>query len=115
MVHPYLRRRTGEEPVSYPSPELEQVLERTLGVPLFQEQVMQIAMVAAGYDAGQADQLRRSMAAWKRHGGLEHHRERLIGGMLERGYELEFAERIFEQIKGFGNYGFPESHAASFA
>ncbi|MCW4455391.1 error-prone DNA polymerase [Flavobacterium sp. MXW15] len=115
MVHPYLRRREGKEDVAYPSAALEKVLERTLGVPLFQEQVMQIAMVAAGYDASQADQLRRSMAAWKRHGGLEHHRERLIGGMLERGYPLEFAERIFEQIKGFGDYGFPESHAASFA
>jgi error-prone DNA polymerase len=115
MVHPYLRRRTGEEQVSYPSPALEQVLERTLGVPLFQEQVMQIAMVAAGYNASEADALRRSMAAWKRHGGLEHHRERLTAGMLARGYPLEFAERIFEQIKGFGSYGFPESHAASFA
>jgi error-prone DNA polymerase len=115
MVHPYLRRRTREEKVTYPSPALEQVLKRTLGVPLFQEQVMQIAMVAAGYSASEADQLRRSMAAWKRHGGMEHHRERLTAGMLERGYPLEFAERIFEQIKGFGSYGFPESHAASFA
>ncbi|AKC87674.1 error-prone DNA polymerase [Pseudoxanthomonas suwonensis] len=115
MVHPYLRRRTGEEKVTYPSPELKQVLRRTLGVPLFQEQVMQIAMVAAGYDASEADGLRRSMAAWKRHGGLEKHREKLIAGMLERNYPPEFAERIFEQIKGFGSYGFPESHAASFA
>jgi len=115
MVHPYLRRRNKEEPVVYPSPELEKVFERTLGVPLFQEQVMELAVVAAGYTPGEADQLRRSMAAWKRSGGLEHHRQRLTEGMLERGYTLEFAERIFEQIKGFGSYGFPESHAASFA
>jgi len=115
MVHPYLRRRTGEEPVSFPSPALEQVLRRTLGVPLFQEQVMQIAMVAAGYSASEADALRRSMAAWKRHGSLEKHRERLVAGMLANGYDLAFAERIFEQIRGFGSYGFPESHAASFA
>lgn len=115
MVHPYLRRRSGEEPVTYPSPELEKVFKRTLGVPLFQEQVMELAVVAAGYSPGQADDLRRSMAAWKRHGGLEHHREKLTAGMLERGYSMEFADRIFEQIKGFGSYGFPESHAASFA
>ncbi|NQD94100.1 error-prone DNA polymerase [Pseudomonas sp. CrR25] len=115
MVHPYLRRRNGEEPVSYPSEALRQVFERTLGVPLFQEQVMELAIVAAGYTPGEADQLRRSMAAWKRHGGLEPHRERLARGMLERGYTAEFAARIFEQIKGFGSYGFPESHAASFA
>jgi error-prone DNA polymerase len=115
MVHPYLRRRNGEEPVSYPSPQLEEVFRRTLGVPLFQEQVMQVAIVAAGFSPGEADALRRSMAAWKRHGGLEPHRERLFKGMLERGYTLEFATRLFEQIKGFGSYGFPESHAASFA
>ncbi len=115
MVHPYLRRRQGLEPVSYPSPALQQVFERTLGVPLFQEQVMELAMVAGGYSAGEADQLRRAMAAWKRHGGLEPHRERLISGMRGNGYSSEFAERIFEQIKGFGSYGFPESHAASFA
>jgi len=115
MVHPYLRRRNGEEPVTYPSEALRKVFERTLGVPLFQEQVMELAIVAAGYTPGEADQLRRSMAAWKRHGGLEPHRERLTRGMLERGYTAEFAERIFEQIKGFGSYGFPESHAASFA
>ncbi|MBT8767557.1 error-prone DNA polymerase [Metapseudomonas boanensis] len=115
MVHPYLRRRKGEEPVTYPSDELREVFERTLGVPLFQEQVMQLAIVAAGYSPGEADQLRRSMAAWKRHGGLEPHQERLTHGMLERGYSAEFAARIFEQIKGFGSYGFPESHAASFA
>lgn len=115
MVHPYLRRRNGEEPVDYPSAALRQVFERTLGVPLFQEQVMEVAIVAAGYSAGEADQLRRSMAAWKRRGGLEPHRDKLTCGMLERGYTREFAERIFEQIKGFGDYGFPESHAASFA
>ncbi|MCD9026614.1 error-prone DNA polymerase [Luteimonas sp. BDR2-5] len=115
MVHPYLRRRTGEEPVTYPSEALRKVFERTLGVPLFQEQVMELAVVAAGYTPGESDDLRRSMAAWKRHGGLEHHREKLTKGMLERGYSAEFAARIFEQIKGFGSYGFPESHAASFA
>ncbi len=115
MIHPYLRRRNGEEPVRYPSEALEQVFKRTLGVPLFQEQVMALAIVAAGYTPGEADDLRRSMAAWKRHGGLEHHRDKLAAGMLARGYSTEFAERIFEQIKGFGSYGFPESHAASFA
>ncbi|MCH7302046.1 error-prone DNA polymerase [Pseudomonas capeferrum] len=115
MVHPYLRRRLKQEPVTYPSPKLQEVFERTLGVPLFQEQVMELAMVAADYSPGEADQLRRSMAAWKRDGGLEPHRERLIQGMLRNGYDLSFAERIFEQIKGFGSYGFPESHAASFA
>ncbi len=115
MVHPYLRRRNGEEPVVYPSEDLKEVFERTLGVPLFQEQVMRLAIVAAGYSAGEADQLRRSMAAWKRHGGLEPHQKRLMEGMLARGYPVEFAEKVFEQIKGFGSYGFPESHAASFA
>jgi error-prone DNA polymerase len=115
MVHPYLRRRRGEEPVEYPSPALERVLERTLGIPLFQEQVMQIAIVAADYSPGEADQLRRSMAAWKRHGGLEPHRERLARGMRANGYSHAFADRLFEQIRGFGSYGFPESHAASFA
>ncbi|EJM09711.1 DNA-directed DNA polymerase III PolC [Pseudomonas sp. GM18] len=115
MVHPYLRRRKGEEEVKYPSKELEAVLKRTLGVPLFQEQVMQIAIVAADYSPGEADQLRRSMAAWKRHGGLEPHKERLADGMKKNGYTAEFAAQIFEQIKGFGDYGFPESHAASFA
>ena len=115
MVHPYLRRRNGEEKVSYPSEALKKVFERTLGVPLFQEQVMELAIVAAGYTPGEADQLRRSMAAWKRHGGLEPHQIRLTEGMLKNGYTREFAERIFEQIKGFGSYGFPESHAASFA
>jgi error-prone DNA polymerase len=115
MVHPYLRRRNGEEEVVYPSPQFKAVLERTLGVPLFQEQVMQLAIVAADFSAGEADKLRRSMAAWKRHGGLEPHRDKLIRGMLKNGYTAAFAERIFEQIKGFGSYGFPESHAASFA
>lgn len=115
MVHPYLRRRSGEEPIVYPSTELKPVLERTKGVPLFQEQVMKLAMVAAGYTAGEADQLRRAMGAWKRHGGMEKHREKLISGMLKNNYTLEFAEQIFNQIKGFGSYGFPESHAASFA
>ncbi|MGZ7457864.1 error-prone DNA polymerase [Pseudomonas sp. Ma2-10] len=115
MVHPYLRRRNKEEPEVYPSPALEIVLKRTLGVPLFQEQVMQIAIVAADYSPGEADQLRRSMAAWKRHGGLEPHKDRLAAGMKKNGYTAEFAAQIFEQIKGFGSYGFPESHAASFA
>ena len=115
MVHPYLRRRNGEEPVTYPSEALRKVFERTLGVPLFQEQVMELAVVAAGYTPDESDNLRRSMAAWKRHGGLEHHRDKLTRGMLERGYSQDFAARIFEQIKGFGSYGFPESHAASFA
>ena len=115
MVHPYLRRRQGLEPVSYPSPEVESVLQRTLGVPIFQEQVMQLAIVAAGFSPGEADHLRRSMAAWKRRGGVAHLRERLITGMLERHYTREFAEALFRQIEGFGDYGFPESHAASFA
>ncbi|SDS77184.1 error-prone DNA polymerase [Halopseudomonas xinjiangensis] len=115
MVHPYLRRRNREEPISYPSEALRRVFERTLGVPLFQEQVMELAIVAADYTPGEADQLRRSMAAWKRHGGLEPHKLRLTEGMLKNGYTLEFAEKIFEQIRGFGSYGFPESHAASFA
>ena len=115
MVHPYLRRRQGREPVAYPSRALEQVLSRTLGVPLFQEQVMQIAIVAAGFSPGEADQVRRSMAAWQRRGGLEHFRERLLGGMRARGYPEAFAEQIYRQVLGFGSYGFPESHAASFA
>jgi error-prone DNA polymerase len=115
MVHPYLRRRAKEEEVTYPSKAVEQVLERTLGVPIFQEQVMQLAIVAAGFTAGEADQLRRAMAAWRRSGELEKFEERLINGMIERGYSQEFAQRLFSQIKGFGEYGFPESHAASFA
>jgi error-prone DNA polymerase len=115
MVHPYLRRRNGEEPVSYPSAEVEDVLRRTLGVPIFQEQVMQLAIVAAGFSPGEADQLRRAMAAWKRKGGLGGFERRLIDGMQRRGYSQEFAEQIFRQILGFGEYGFPESHSASFA
>ncbi|MXN76420.1 DNA polymerase III subunit alpha [Burkholderia sp. 4701] len=115
MVHPFLRRRQGLEPVTYPSPDVEKALKRTLGVPIFQEQVMQVAMLAAGFSAGEADQLRRAMAAWKRKGSLEPYHDRLVSGMLARGYDREFAEAIFAQIKGFGEYGFPESHAASFA
>ena len=115
MVHPYLRRRQGFEPVVYPSADMKVALERTLGVPIFQEQVMQVAILGAGFTPGEADQLRRAMAAWKRKGGLEHYYERITSGMLERGYSLEFAEAIFSQIQGFGEYGFPESHAASFA
>ena len=115
MVHPYLKRRNGEEAVTYANEAVRGVLERTLGVPIFQEQVIKLAVVAAGFTPGEADQLRRAMAAWKRRGGLEVFQEKLITGMLERGHEREFAERIFEQIKGFGEYGFPESHAASFA
>ncbi len=115
MVHPYLRRRQGLEPVTYPSPAVEQVLRRTLGVPIFQEQVMQLAVVAAGFTPGEADHLRRSMAAWRRKGGLEPFEARLVRGMLERGYRREFAESIYRQILGFGEYGFPESHSASFA
>ena len=115
MVHPYLRRRRGLEPVTYPSAAVQGVLERTLGVPIFQEQVMQLAVVAAGFTPGEADRLRRSMAAWKRKGGLEPFRERLVQGMLERGYAREFADAIYRQILGFGEYGFPESHSASFA
>lgn len=115
MVHPYLRRRQGLEPVSYPSPAVKGVLERTLGVPIFQEQAMQLAMVAAGFTPGEADQLRRAMAAWKRKGGLEPFRDKLLAGMAARGYAPEFAAGLYRQIEGFGEYGFPESHAASFA
>ena len=115
MVHPYLRRRQGHEPIEYPSREVESVLRRTLGVPIFQEQVMQLAMVAAGFTPGQADQLRRAMGAWKRSGGIGHFRDMLLEGMAARGYPSEFAERVYRQMMGFGDYGFPESHAASFA
>jgi len=115
MVHPYLRRRDGLEPVVYPHECTEQVLRKTLGVPLFQEQVMQLAMVAAGYTPGEADKLRKAMAAWKRNGALEKHREKLLQGMRTRGISDAFAENLYEQIKGFSSYGFPESHAASFA
>ena len=115
MVHPYLRRRQGLEKVIFPKEEIKPALERTLGVPIFQEQVMQIAILAAGFTPGEADQLRRAMAAWRRRGKLELFEQRLIQGMQERGYEVEFAQQIFRQIEGFGEYGFPESHAASFA
>jgi len=115
MVHPYLKRRNGEEKVTYANDAVKSVLERTLGIPIFQEQVIKLAVVAAGFTPGEADQLRRAMAAWKRKGGLGKFQEKLVDGMLERGHGREFAERIFEQIKGFGDYGFPESHAASFA
>jgi error-prone DNA polymerase len=115
MVHPYLRRRAGEEPVEYPHECLRPVLEKTLGVPLFQEQVMRLAVVAADYSPGEADQLRRDMAAWRKTGRLERHRGRLISRMMAKGIQEEFAERVFEQIRGFGEYGFPESHGASFA
>jgi len=115
MVHPYLRRRQKLEPVDYPSEAVKRVLERTLGVPIFQEQAMQLAVVAAGFTPDEADRLRRSMAAWRRRGGLGKFQMKLIDGMLERGYSREFADRLFRQIMGFGEYGFPESHAASFA
>ena len=115
MVHPYLKRRQGLEPVEYPGEGLRAALERTLGVPIFQEQVMQIAMLAAGFSAGESDDLRRSMAAWKRKGGVHKFHDRMISGMVQHGYTEEFAQNIFKQIEGFGEYGFPESHAASFA
>ncbi|HVJ72447.1 MAG TPA: error-prone DNA polymerase [Casimicrobiaceae bacterium] len=115
MVHPYLKRRQGLEPVTYPSAAVKAVLERTLGVPIFQEQVMQLAIVAAGFTPGEADQLRRSMAAWRRKGGLEKFEERLVEGMRTRGYGEAFARQIYQQILGFGEYGFPESHSASFS
>ena len=115
MVHPFLQRRQGLEPVSYPSAALKEALGRTLGVPIFQEQVMQIAMLAAGFSADEADQLRRSMAAWKRKGGVHQFYERIVSGMVAHGHTVAFAEQIFKQIEGFGEYGFPESHAASFA
>ena len=115
MVHPYLRRRNGEEAVEYPSEDVREVLQRTLGVPIFQEQVMQLAVVAAGFTPGEADRLRRAMAAWKRRGGLGPFEQKLIQGMKKRGYTETFARQIFQQILGFGEYGFPESHSASFA
>jgi error-prone DNA polymerase len=115
MVHPYLRRRQGLEPVEYPSEDVQQVLERTLGVPIFQEQVIKLTMVAAGFTPGEADQIRRSMAAWKRRGGMDVWERKLMSGMRQRGYSEDYARRIFRQIQGFGDYGFPESHAASFA
>ncbi|SFL26590.1 error-prone DNA polymerase [Methylorubrum salsuginis] len=115
MVHPYLRRREGHEDVTYPTPELQKVLEKTLGVPLFQEQAMQVAMVGAGFTAAEADELRRSMATFKMTGGVHRFEARLIEGMVANGYARDFAERTFRQLEGFGSYGFPESHAASFA
>ncbi len=115
MVHPYLLRRQGLEAVSYPNDAVREVLERTLGVPIFQEQVIKLAMVAAGFTAGEADQLRRAMASWKRNGKLKPFQDKLINGMLARGHSQDFAERVYRQISGFGEYGFPESHAASFA
>ncbi|AWL10548.1 DNA-directed DNA polymerase [Saliniradius amylolyticus] len=115
MVHPYLLRRFGREPVDYPSEPVRGVLERTLGIPIFQEQVIQLAMVAAGFSGGEADQLRRAMASWKKNGKLNAFRDKLLSGMTERGYSEAYAERIFQQICGFGEYGFPESHSASFA
>jgi error-prone DNA polymerase len=115
MVHPYLRRRDGEEPVEYPTPLVKEVLEKTLGVPLFQEQAMKLAVVAGGFTAGEADQFRRAMGAWGRQGTVEKFRKKLLEGMLARGVAEEFAQRLYEQLCGFGEYGFPESHAASFA
>ena len=115
MVHPYLRRREGKEKPEYPKPELRTVLEKTLGVPLFQEQAMKVAIVGAGFTPAEADQLRRAMATFKLTGGVSHFYDKLVGGMVERGYPKDFAERTFKQIEGFGSYGFPESHAASFA
>jgi error-prone DNA polymerase len=115
MVHPYLRRRAGEEQPEYPNEAIRDVLHKTLGVPLFQEQAMRLAVVAAGFTPGEADQLRRAMGAWRRPGIIEQFHQRLVEGMLARGLSAEFAEQVFRQIRGFGEYGFPESHAASFA
>jgi error-prone DNA polymerase len=115
MVHPYLRRRDGKELPTYPSPALKEILEKTLGVPLFQEQAMKIAIVAAGFTPAEADELRRSMATFKSHGMVTKFEKKLVEGMVERGYERDFAHRVFKQLEGFGSYGFPESHAASFA
>ena len=115
MVHPYLRRRAGLEPVEFPNEEIRQVLDKTLGVPLFQEQAMRLAVVAAGFTPGEADQLRRAMGAWRRTGVIEQFRAKLLDGMRAKGLSQEFAENVFRQIRGFGEYGFPESHAASFA
>jgi len=115
MVHPYLRRRNKEEMPEYPKPELEEILSRTLGVPLFQEQAMEIAIVAGGFTPAEADQLRRSMASFKANGKLHLYEKKLVDGMMARGYEEDFSRRIFKQLQGFEGYGFPESHAASFA
>ena len=115
MVHPYLRRRNGEEEVTFPSESLREVLGKTYGVPLFQEQAMKIAIVAAGFTPAEADGLRRAMATFRRMGTIQQYRNKMIRGMIARGYEEDFANRCFKQIEGFGDYGFPESHAASFA
>ncbi|MGL4514001.1 MAG: OB-fold nucleic acid binding domain-containing protein, partial [Lacipirellulaceae bacterium] len=115
MVHPYLRRRSGAEPVTYPNDAIRAVLHRTLGVPIFQEQAMKLAVVAAGFGPGEADQLRRAMAAWRSPGRIEHYRQKLLDGMRANGLDEGFAERCYRQLQGFGEYGFPESHAASFA
>jgi error-prone DNA polymerase len=115
MVHPYLRRRNGEEEVTFPSPELEAILGRTLGVPLFQEQAMEIAIVAGGFTPAEADELRRSMATFKAKGKVSAFEQKLVNGMIKKGYPEEFSKRVFRQLEGFGGYGFPESHAASFA
>src|SRR6185295_10286639 len=115
MVHPYLRRRNGEEPIDYPSKELEEILGRTLGIPLFQEQAMKIAIIAAGFTPAEADELRRSMATFKAKGLISHFEQKLIEGMTRNGYTEEYALRVFKQLEGFGSYGFPESHAVSFA
>src|SRR6185312_7185619 len=115
MVHPYLRRRAGEEEVDYPDERIRAVLEKTLGVPIFQEQAMRLAVVAAGFTPGEADQLRRAMAAWRRPGLIEQFRQKLLAGMRANKLPEEFAQRVYQQIEGFGEYGFPESHAASFA
>ena len=115
MVHPYLKRRNNEEEVTYPSKELQDILEKTLGVPLFQEQAMKIAIVAAGFTPAEADELRRSMATFKAKGKVSQFEQKLIEGMVSRGYQRSFAQQIFRQLEGFGSYGFPESHAASFA
>jgi error-prone DNA polymerase len=115
MVHPYLRRREGKEKIDYPKPELEQILGKTMGIPLFQEQAMRLAVVAGGFKPGEADELRRAMATFRRTGAVKNYRDRMVGKMVENGYPRDFAERCFSQIEGFGEYGFPESHAASFA
>ena len=115
MVHPYLKRRNGEEPIEYPSKELKEILGRTLGIPLFQEQAMKIAIVAAGFTPAEADELRRSMATFKLKGVVSRFEHKLIQGMLKNGYKMEYAQKVFKQLEGFGSYGFPESHAASFA
>ena len=115
MVHPYLRRRAGDEAVTYPNDAMRGVLEKTLGVPLFQEQAMRLAVVAAGFTPGEADQLRRAMGAWRRPGVIDQFRQKLLEGMRANGFSEEYAEAVFGQIRGFGDYGFPESHAASFA